>query len=164
MGKTRELSGKDRMLQDWENVLIAIPRANEGEYAIKHHKNDDGEVIGIAGELVLQFEFATPRKQLKNKESALEIAKKEAEEALKDIDKGITSKQKLMVDWLEVRNSIVRAVEGELKSTNHINHAAGGNIVGVTVEWDLKFAEPVPQFFTDEEKEKINEAVDKLTT
>jgi len=149
--------GKENMLDDWENVLVAMFRAQSGEFNVNHMRDDNGDVIGITGELMLGFEEALPVNFVKDFEQAVKIARKEAAEAIND-KKEITSKQRMMINWFEIRNSIVRAETGELKVTHHNNKVPGGGIVGVTVEWALNFGGPTSIFSTKEEKALVNEA------
>lgn len=149
--------GKEDMLEDWEKVLIAMFRAQSGESNVNHVRDDNGDVIGTTGELVLGFEEALPVNFVKDFDQAVEIARKEAEEAIND-KKEITSKQKMMINWFEIRNSIVRAETGELKVTHHNNKVPGGGIVGVTVEWALNFGGTVSIFSTKEEKALVDES------
>ena len=153
--------GKENMLEDWEKVLIAMFRAQSGEFNVNHMRDDSGKVIGTAGELLLGFEEALPVNFVKDFKKAVEIAKKEAEEAIND-KKEITSKQKMMINWFEVRNSIARAETGEMKVSHHNNKVPGGGIVGVTVEWSLNFSGPTSIFSTKEEKEIVDKAQQEL--
>ena len=152
-----ERIGKENMLDDWEKVLIAMFRAQVGEFNVNHTRDDNGEVIGTTGELMLGFEEALPVNFVKEFEKAVEIARKEAEAAIND-KKEITSKQRMMINWFEIRNSIVRAETGEMKVSHHNNKVPGGGIVGVTVEWVLNFDGPVSIFSTKEEKALADEA------
>jgi hypothetical protein len=152
-----ERIGKEHMLADWERVLIAMFRAQSGDFNVSHVKNDDGEVIGVTGELMLGFEEALSVNFVKDFNKAVEIARKEAEAAIND-KKEITSKQKMMINWFEIRNSIVRAETGEMKVSHHNNKVPGGGIVGVTVEWALDFDGPTSISPTDEEKDLIDKA------
>lgn len=149
--------GKEKMMEDWEKVLIAIFRAQSGEIDVRHNRDDDGGVVGITGELILGFEMALPKNFTKDSEKAVEIAKAEAEAANTSEDE-ITPKQKIMINWFEIRNAIVRAETGEMKVTHHMNNVPGGGVVGVTVEWVMEFGKVVDAFITEEEKALVDAA------
>lgn len=79
-------------------------------------------------------------------------------------------KEKILNDWLAVRNSILRASEGEMKVTyaresevdKKKKDLAGTDkdlIVGVFVDLVLRFPKPLPQEFTEEEKKAVDEAL-----
>lgn len=76
--------------------------------------------------------------------------------------KEFTGKERMLIDWMSVRNAILRADQGEMKVTHHKNDAAGGGVVGVVVEVVLSFEEPLPPNFTKNEKKAIDEAKKKL--
>lgn len=69
--------------------------------------------------------------------------------------KEFTGKERMLIDWMSVRNAILRADEGEMKITHHKNEFANG-IVGVVVELVLNFNELVQPGFTKSEKEAID--------
>jgi len=79
-------------------------------------------------------------------------------------------KEKILNDWLAVRNSILRASEGEMKITyaresdvdKKKKDLAGTDkdlIVGVFVDLVLRFPKPLTQEFTEEEKKAVEEAL-----
>jgi len=80
-------------------------------------------------------------------------------------------KEKILNDWLSVRNAILKAVVGELKVT-YIRESevdekkkdlAGTDkdgVVGVYVDLMLRFAEPLSPEFSDEERKAVEEAVE----
>lgn len=79
-------------------------------------------------------------------------------------------KEKILNDWLAVRNSILRASEGEMKVTyaresdvdKKKKNLAGTDkdlIVGVFVDLVLKFPKPLPQEFTEEETKAVKEVL-----
>lgn len=74
--------------------------------------------------------------------------------------KEFTGKERMLIDWMSVRNAILRADEGEMKITHHKNEFANG-IVGVVVELVLNFSVPLPPGFTDDEKAAIEAAKDQ---
>lgn len=76
--------------------------------------------------------------------------------------KEFTGKERMLIDWMSVRNAILRADEGEMKVTHHKNNAAGGGVVGVTVELVLSFDEAMPSNFTKDEMKAIDDAKKKL--
>ena len=73
-------------------------------------------------------------------------------------DKEFTGRERMLIDWMSVRNAILRADGGEMKVTYHKNDFAGGGIYGLTVEIDLTFNELLPQDFTADEKAAIDAA------
>lgn len=78
-------------------------------------------------------------------------------------DKEYTGKERMLLDWVSVRNAILRADSGEMKVTYHKNDFAGGGVFGVSVELDLKFDELLPPDFTEDEKAAIDDAIAKKT-
>ncbi len=152
-----EMNGKERMLADWEHVLTALLRADNGEFEVKHIRDEDGGVIGVNGELMLQFNYALDPSFQKDSAKAIELAKAEAD-AYPTEEGTINAKQKFIVDWFSVRNSIVRSESGEMKVTMHNNKVPGGGIVGAMVEWSLQFGDVVGQLVSDEDKATIDEA------
>jgi len=79
-------------------------------------------------------------------------------------------KEKILNDWLAVRNSILRASEGEMKVTyaresevdkskKDLANTPEDLIVGVFVDLVLRFPKPLPQEFTEEEKKAVEEAL-----
>lgn len=72
-------------------------------------------------------------------------------------DKEFTGKERMLIDWMSVRNAILRADEGEMKVTYHKNDFVNG-IVGVVVELKLDFNDPMPPGFTKDEKAAIDTA------
>jgi len=75
-------------------------------------------------------------------------------------DKEFTGKERMLIDWMSVRNAILRADEGEMKVTYHKNDFVDG-IVGVVVELVLNFDDPMPPGFTADEKVAIADAKKK---
>lgn len=73
-------------------------------------------------------------------------------------DREFTGRERMLIDWMSVRNAILRADGGEMKVTYHKNDFAGGGIYGLTVEIDLTFNELLPQNFTEDEKAAIDAA------
>jgi len=71
--------------------------------------------------------------------------------------KEFTGKERMLIDWMSVRNAILRADTGEMKITHHKNEFANG-IVGIVVELMLNFNAPVPEGFTEDEKTAIDTA------
>jgi len=80
-------------------------------------------------------------------------------------------KEKILNDWSSVRNAIFKASFGEMKVT-YIRESevdekkkdlAGTDkdgVVGVFVDLMLRFAEPLPPKFSDEEKKAVEEAIE----
>jgi len=71
--------------------------------------------------------------------------------------KEFTGKERMLIDWMSVRNAILRADTGEMKVTHHKNEFANG-VVGLVVELVLNFNELVPAGFTKDEKVAIDTA------
>ncbi len=152
-----EFNGKERMLSDWQDVLVAIFRAQSGESDIKYTRDKDDGIIGVDGELILQFEFAMPIDFMTDSSQAVKVALEEAKKAMSE-DGSITSKQKAIIEWFETRNAIIRAESGELKIACDKNEFAGGLIVALVVEWSLQFNEPTESVVSEEEKVVIDDA------
>ena len=72
-------------------------------------------------------------------------------------DKEFTGKERMLLDWMSVRNAILRADAGEMKVTHHKNDFVNG-IVGIVVELKLDFNDPMPPGFTEDEKAAIDTA------
>ena len=72
--------------------------------------------------------------------------------------KEFTGKERMLIDWMSVRNAILRADTGEMKVTHHKNDVPGGGVVGITVELVLEFNEAMPPGFTKDEKAAIDTA------
>ena len=71
--------------------------------------------------------------------------------------KEFTGKERMLIDWMSVRNAILRADNGEMKVTHHKNEFANG-IVGIVVELKLDFNDPMNPGFTEDEKAAIDAA------
>lgn len=71
--------------------------------------------------------------------------------------KEFTGKERMLIDWMSVRNAILRADSGEMKVTHHKNEFVNG-VVGLVVELILEFNEPLPPEFTKDEKAAIDAA------
>lgn len=78
------------------------------------------------------------------------------------MDNVFSGRERMLIDWMSVRNAILRADNGEMKVTYHKNDFAGGGIFGVTVELDLSFNELLPPGFTEDEKAAIDAAKKRL--
>ena len=74
--------------------------------------------------------------------------------------KEFTGKERMLIDWMSVRNAILRADSGEMKVTHHKNEFANG-VVGLVVEVVLNYNEVVPDNFTKDEKTAIDAAKKK---
>jgi len=82
-----------------------------------------------------------------------------------------SEKEKILNDWLSVRNAILKAVGGELKVTyiresevdekkKDLADTDKDGVVGVYVDLMLRFPEPLPPKFSDEERKAVEEAVE----
>ena len=80
-------------------------------------------------------------------------------------------KEKILNDWLSVRNAILRAVVGEMKVTyireseidpkkKDVANTDKDGVVGVYVDLMLRFSEPLPPNFSDEERKAVEEAIE----
>lgn len=153
----QEFTGKEKMLEDWNRVLVSILRSNVGECDIRHIRNDKEEVVGISAELDLRFEYAVSDEAVNNYEDAVKIAKKQVGDLVTK-EGEFTSKQRMLIDWMSMKNAIVRAQSGEMKIALHRNEFAGGLIIGASVDVLLGFGESLSETFTDEEKARIDKA------
>lgn len=79
-------------------------------------------------------------------------------------------KEKILEEWLAVRNAIIRASDGQLRVTysrvSDMNEGGEGfpqedldKVVGVFIELVLVFPKPLSQDFTSEEKEAVEKAI-----
>ena len=73
-------------------------------------------------------------------------------------NKEFTGKERMLLDWMSVRNAILRADSGEMKVTHHKNEFASGGIVGLVVELVLNFNDIMNPDFTKDEKAAIDAA------
>jgi len=158
--KERHFEGKDRMLYDWGRVMIAIIRSVNGGSNIEYKRDEDGKVIGLFAELEVQLEEATTDKDFASYDSAVEEAKKQMEDLIVKNDE-FTSKQRLLIDWVSMRNSIVIAHTGEMKVGIHRNKHHGDKVVGLSAELDLNFYGPTEPVFTTDEKAIIDKIQDE---
>jgi len=137
----KEFRGKEELIENWNKVIIAIVKAQSGESNIKYLRQND-KVIGVTAEILLQFGEALQESQLKKYDEILAAAKEEVDSLL--LKKGeVTSKQRVLIDSILMRNAIVKAETGELKINMHRNEAVGGLIVGISADLIVKFAEPL---------------------
>jgi hypothetical protein len=152
--------GRENMIRDWNRVMLAIIRALSGASAVEYKRDDGGKVIGLTAEIELQMENAITAKDLVDYDGAVEEAKKQMADLVTK-EGEFTSKQRLLIDWISMRNSILRAYTGEMKVGIHRNKNFGNKVVGLSAELDLNFAGPVDTMFTDEEISAIDEAKNK---
>lgn len=165
MAKVDNFVGKEKMLSDWNRVLVAILRSNEGECDIKYVRNEKDEVIGLVAELLLQFENAIAPGVVDNYEKAVKVAKNLLGDLV--IKEGeFTSKQRTLIDWMSMKNAIVRAESGEMKIAMRktVSAAAPGLIVGAVVELVINFGSSLSENFTEEEKIAIDKAKEDSST
>ena len=73
-----------------------------------------------------------------------------------------SGRERMLIDWMSVRNAMLRADGGEMKITYHKNDFAGGGIFGLTVEVELLFDELLPPGFTEDEKTAIDVAKKRI--
>jgi len=137
----KEFRGKEELIDNWNKVIIAIVKAQSGESNIQYLRKN-GQVIGANAEIVLQFGEALQEKQLENYDEILLNAKKEVDRLF--VNKGeVTSKQRILIDSILMRNAIIKAESGELKINLHKNNAVGGLIVGLTADLMVNFSKPL---------------------
>jgi len=74
----------------------------------------------------------------------------------------IGGREKMLLDWVEIRNAILRADSGEMKVSYQKSDPNANSIVGLTVDLSLQFEKALIPDFTDEEKELIDEAQQKV--
>jgi len=148
--------GKEQMVQDWTRVMVAVIRAHSGGSNVGYKRDDEGNVTGLTAEIELQFEEPVSKKVSVDHERAIEEAKKQMADLI--TEKGeFTSKQRLLIDWMSMKNAILRAESGEMKVGINRNKF-GANVVGLSAELDLNFDGPIQPVFTDNEKASIDEA------
>lgn len=159
MAKVENFAGKEKMLSDWNRVLVAILRSNEGECDIKYVRNKKDEVIGLIAELMLQFENAIAPSAVNNYEGAVKVAKAQLGDLITK-EGEFTSKQRTLIDWMSMKNAIVRAESGEMKIAMRktVSATAPGLVVGAIVELVLNFGGSLSENFTEEEKIAIDKA------
>jgi len=69
----------------------------------------------------------------------------------------------MLEDWYAVRNSILRATNGEMKVTYiRPEDPKETGIIGIAVDMELKFDKALPENFSDEEKKAVREAVKEI--
>ena len=72
-------------------------------------------------------------------------------------------KLSMLEDWYAVRNSILRASDGEMKVTYlRPEDPNEKGVVGIAVDMELKFAKVLPEDFSTEEKKAIKEAIKEI--
>ena len=147
---------KEQMVRDWGRVMIAVIRSNSGESNVDYKRDDDDNITGLTAELGLQFENAVSNKVSVDHEKAIEEAKRlMADLVTKEGE--FTSKQRLLIDWMSMKNAILKSQYGEMKVGIRRNRV-GNLVVGLIAELDLTFGGPTPSVFTDNEKASIDEA------
>ena len=67
-------------------------------------------------------------------------------------------KERMIIDWMSVRNAIFRASEGEMNVEYKRSPQNHDFIVGISVTLNLQFAEAVGLEFTADEKAAIDQA------
>jgi len=139
----KNVSSKESTIKNWNKVIVLLAKAKSGESSIKYAKTDDDKVKALSAEFVLQFEFPLSPEQLFDYTTMLEESKKEVEGL--DLNAGeVTSKQRMLIDAIILRNSIVKADHGELKVNLYKNEAVGGLVVGLSADLRLQFDKPLP--------------------
>ena len=69
----------------------------------------------------------------------------------------------MLEDWYIVRNSILRASDGEMKVTHLRSEDPNEKgIIGIAVDMELKFAKALPEDFSAEEKKAVKEAIKEV--
>lgn len=70
--------------------------------------------------------------------------------------KEYTGKERMLIDWMSVRHSILIASSGEMKID--YKKDSDGKTIGIIVNMDLDFGRAVPMEILDDEKAVIDEA------
>ena len=69
----------------------------------------------------------------------------------------------MLEDWYIVRNSILRASDGEMKVTYiRPEDTNEKGVIGIAVDMELKFDKALPENFSDEEKKAVREAIKEI--
>jgi len=156
----KEYTGKESMLENWNKVMVSILVADNGVSNIIHVKDGSGNVVGLKVEMVLKFDELLSPDYIENSDTEIENIIEEM--AKLNTDKDVfTSKQRMIIEWLQIKNSILKAQTCEMKFSSNKNEFAGGGIFEIIVELDLKFYEALPADFTEDEKAVINDALVK---
>jgi len=71
-------------------------------------------------------------------------------------------KERMLDDWMAVRNAILRADSGEMKVTYLRPEDNKDNVIGVAVDLELRFPKPLPQEMAEKEKEAIKAAREEI--
>jgi len=71
-------------------------------------------------------------------------------------------KEKMLDDWLAVRNAILRADSGEMKVTYLRPEDNKNDVIGIAVDLELRFPNPLPQELSEQEKKAIKAAREEL--
>lgn len=69
-----------------------------------------------------------------------------------------SGKERMIHDWVSVRNAILRSVAGEMNVVYKKAAQDENLVVGITVNLDLQFADAVGREFTEDEKSAIDKA------
>jgi hypothetical protein len=69
-----------------------------------------------------------------------------------------SGKERMLIDWMSVRNSILRSSSGEMNVVYKRSPMDESAIIGVVVNLDLQFANAVGREFTEDEKGAIDKA------
>ena len=73
-------------------------------------------------------------------------------------------KERMLLDWVSVRNAILRANNGEMK-VSYLKQPHSEDkkaVVGIFVEVQLNFDKPLPQDFTKDEMAAIEEYLKEI--
>jgi hypothetical protein len=72
-------------------------------------------------------------------------------------------KLRMLEDWYAVRNSILRASDGEMKVTYlRPEDPNEKGVIGIAVDMELKFAKVLPEDFSAKEKKAVEEAIKEI--
>jgi hypothetical protein len=72
-------------------------------------------------------------------------------------------KLRMLEDWYAVRNSILRASDGEMKVTYlRPEDPNEKGVVGIAVDMELKFAKVLSEDFSAKEKKAVEEAMKEI--
>lgn len=69
-----------------------------------------------------------------------------------------SGKERMIIDWMSVRNAILRSSSGEMNVIYKRSPMDESAIIGIVVNLDLQFANAVGMEFTADEKAAIDKA------
>jgi len=152
---------REDIVEKWNRIRNAILLADAGSSNVTYTKKDRDKVQEIFIELELLFNDALPTNFDLDEQAAIKAAKVKQEKEGPGEPGTYSGKQRMLIDWMNAYNALLRAVSGEINVTVHKNDFVN-KVVGVTAELLIGFEEPVAPGFSDEEKALIDEAQSKI--